>query len=128
MGGNIAEWNDVQFISSGMIYATGENGAGYGPGLVPNVGQYPQFAHLVDENNVKIGFRVVKAPPACQCGDANGDGVISIGDAVFIINYIFGGGLTPCNGDADGSGTVSIGDAVVIVSYIFGGGPPPTCP
>ncbi len=63
----------------------------------------------------------------CDCGDADGSTAISIGDAVFIINYIFGGGPTPCNGDADGNGTVSIGDAVHLINFIFGGGPAPTC-
>ncbi len=62
------------------------------------------------------------------CGDADGSGAWSIGDAVFIINYIFGGGPPPnplSNGDADGSGAISIGDAVYLINFIFGGGPPP---
>ncbi len=64
------------------------------------------------------------------CGDADGSGNWSIGDAVYLINYIFGGGPPPdppSNGDADGSGGISIGDAVYLINYIFGGGPPPTC-
>ncbi len=67
------------------------------------------------------------APP-CKCGDADNSGGWSIGDAVYIINYIFGGGPPPlqtCNGDADGSGGISIGDAVYLINYIFGGGPMP---
>jgi hypothetical protein len=61
-------------------------------------------------------------------GDADGNGQVSIGDAVFIINYIFGGGPAPdplSLADADCSGGVSIGDAVYIINYIFGGGPAP---
>ncbi len=61
-------------------------------------------------------------------GDADGSGGISIGDAVFIINYIFGGGPAPDPtqaGDADCSGGVSIGDAVYLINFIFGGGPAP---
>jgi hypothetical protein len=72
---------------------------------------------------------------ACDyvCGDADGSGGVSIGDAVFIINYIFGGGPAPdpaAAGDADCSGSVSIGDAVFIINFIFGGGPAPcsSCP
>ncbi len=67
-------------------------------------------------------------PPEYLCGDADGNDLISIGDAVFIINYIFGGGPAPdppAAGDADCTGGVSIGDAVYLISYIFGGGPIP---
>jgi len=65
----------------------------------------------------------------CKCGDADCNGAWSIGDAVYIINYIFGGGPAPCqtcNGDADGNGGISIGDAVYLINYIFGGGPAPS--
>ncbi len=71
--------------------------------------------------------------PSFICGDADGSGAISIGDAVYIINYIFGGGSAPDPleaADADCSGAISIGDAVHLINFIFGGGPAPcaTCP
>ncbi len=67
------------------------------------------------------------------CGDANGSGLISISDAVFLINYIFAGGPAPVPvpaGDANCSGAVSISDAVYLINYIFGGGLAPcaSCP
>lgn len=65
------------------------------------------------------------------CGDANGDGSISIGDAVYIINYVFKGGLPPIpmeNGDANCDDSVNIGDAIYLVNYVFRGGPAPCCP
>ena len=31
----------------------------------------------------------------CNCGDVNGDGTTNVGDAVFLINYIFKGGSPP---------------------------------
>lgn len=64
-------------------------------------------------------------------GDANGDGTINIGDAVFIINYIFKGGPAPepeAAGDANCDGQVNIADPVYLIDYIFRGGPPPGCP
>ncbi len=67
----------------------------------------------------------------CLCGDANGTGTINISDAVYVINYIFGGGPAPnpiCLGDANGTGSVNISDAVYIINFIFGGGPAPFCP
>ncbi len=83
-----------------------------------------------------IDLAYVICPAGCDCipGDADGSGSISIGDAVYIINYIFGGGPAPmpyaiCSGDANCDCTVSISDAVYIVNFIFGGGPQPCdCP
>jgi len=70
----------------------------------------------------------------CDCGNVDGQpifGAPDISDAVFLISFIFFGGLVPeplCMGDADGSGgTPDISDAVFIISYIWGGGPAPCC-
>ncbi len=65
------------------------------------------------------------------CGDANGDEVVNIGDAVYIIAYIFKSGPAPDPldaADADCSGAVNVGDAVYLVTFIFNSGPPPCCP
>jgi hypothetical protein len=61
-------------------------------------------------------------------GDADGNGFVNISDAVYLINYIFGGGPAPspeAAGDADCNGFVNISDAVYLINYIFGGGPAP---
>ncbi len=64
-------------------------------------------------------------------GDANGDGIQSISDAVYLITYYFGGGPAPAGcskmGDADGNGILTISDAIWIINYIFAGGPDPLC-
>jgi subtilisin family serine protease len=62
------------------------------------------------------------------CGDIDIDGSVSIGDAVWLINYIFGGGEQPMSfttADVDCSGSTSIGDAVYLINYIFAGGAVP---
>ncbi|MEZ5359894.1 MAG: dockerin type I domain-containing protein [Candidatus Zixiibacteriota bacterium] len=67
---------------------------------------------------------------AYTMGDANGDGTINIGDAVYLITYIFKGGPAPeplAAGDADCNGSCNIGDAVFLINYIFKGGPEPGC-
>jgi hypothetical protein len=68
----------------------------------------------------------------CDCipGDANGDGQVNVGDAVYLIAYIFKQGPPPvlyatCSGDANCDCTCNVGDAVYIISYVFKGGPPP---
>jgi hypothetical protein len=62
-------------------------------------------------------------------GDADGSGYISIGDCVYILNYIFGGGPAPVpifiTGDVNCDRTISIGDCVYLLNYLFGGGPAP---
>lgn len=71
---------------------------------------------------------------AYVCGDANGDSNVNIGDAVYIISYVFNSGPPPtpvCTADANGDGGVNIGDVVYLISYVFKGGPAPTlscCP
>lgn len=62
------------------------------------------------------------------CGDADGNAIVNISDAVYLITYIFGGGPPPdpmAAGDADMNGIVNISDAVYLITYIFGGGPAP---
>lgn len=64
------------------------------------------------------------------CGDANGDQTVNVGDAVFIINYVFKGGAAPVpylSGDANNDASVNVGDAVYEINYVFKGGPPPDC-
>jgi Dockerin type I domain len=63
-------------------------------------------------------------------GDANADGRINVGDAVFLINYIFKSGPAPSPleaGDANCDFRVNVGDAVFLINYIFKGGPKPIC-
>lgn len=62
------------------------------------------------------------------CGDADGNEIVNISDAVFLITYIFGGGPAPEpleSGDVDCNDIVNISDAVYLIAYIFGGGPSP---
>jgi hypothetical protein len=61
-------------------------------------------------------------------GDANGDGDANVGDAVFMINWIFNGGLAPWSmqeADANCDGDPNVGDVVYIINYVFSSGPEP---
>jgi hypothetical protein len=61
-------------------------------------------------------------------GDCNGDGVINSADVVYLINYLFIGGLAPVPleaGDVNGDGKVDVVDIVYLINYLFIGGPPP---
>ena len=66
-----------------------------------------------------------------ECGDANGDMSLNVGDAVYLINYVFKSGASPeplCVGDANDDKAVNVGDAVYMINYVFksGSAPPAT--
>jgi hypothetical protein len=66
-----------------------------------------------------------------RCGDSNGDDEINVGDAVFLINYVFADGPAPqpaAAGDANCDGQANISDAGFLINYIFRNGPAPDCP
>ena len=68
---------------------------------------------------------------AADCGDVNSDTHINVGDAVYLINYIFKAGpppILPATSDCNNDGKVNVGDVVYLINYIFKGGPSPQCP
>lgn len=63
-----------------------------------------------------------------SCGDADASHRIDIGDAVYVVAYIFAGGAAPQprgSGDPNCDGKINITDAVYLINYIFGGGQVP---
>ena len=65
------------------------------------------------------------------CGDANGDYMVNVSDAVYIINYVFSGGDAPdpieiCDGNCDSKCNVS--DAVYLINFVFSSGNQPCHP
>ncbi len=70
-----------------------------------------------------------KEKPPAVCGDVDGNGVIDIGDVVYLMNYLFIGGSSPDPlwvGDTDFDGLVDLVDVVYLVNCLFLGGPPPS--
>ncbi len=71
------------------------------------------------EKNFKLEYLV---------GDVTMDGVIDVGDVVYLINYLFKNGIAPDPiqaGDANCNGIVNVGDVVYLITYLFKGGPAP---
>ena len=62
-------------------------------------------------------------------GDANYDGEVNVGDAVYILSYAFRNGPAPIpiqeSGDANCDGFSNVADAVKIISFVFRDGLPP---
>jgi N-acetylmuramoyl-L-alanine amidase len=68
---------------------------------------------------------------SCLCGDANDDGVVNLGDALTILNYLFKGQDPPVDpilrGDANNDCDLQMGDALRIMNWLFKGQEPPEC-
>jgi hypothetical protein len=67
----------------------------------------------------------------CPLRDPSGDGSLSPGDIIFLINYLFRGGSAPDPleaGDATCDGEVGAADVAYLINYFFRNGPPPCCP
>ena len=61
-------------------------------------------------------------PYATLAGDANGDGQVTLADAVAVVNYILGNpseNFNASNADVDGNGSITITDAVSIVGMLL---------
>lgn len=61
-------------------------------------------------------------------GDANRDGSVNIGDAVFLVNYVFNNGPTPLPediGNVNCDNNCDAGDVVYLINHIFKNGPEP---
>lgn len=63
-------------------------------------------------------------------GDANSDGSVTVSDVVYMINYLFKGGLAPVplpSADLNCDSKVTVSDVVYLINYLFKGGPAPAC-
>ena len=101
-------------------------------GLTPETNYIVQVRGLFDTfgytNRAATTFTTLEQ--AFVTGDANGDGKVTITDAVAIVNYILGNPSADFNKDAadvSGDGNITITDAVGVVNIILnsGGGSAP---
>lgn len=76
------------------------------------------YAKLLDLDKIGYYYR----------GDVNLDGTVSVGDIIYLINYLFrnGWGILPeWTGDANSDGKITVSDVVYLINYLFKGGPQP---
>ena len=69
-------------------------------------------------------FRIINYVP----GDATGDLIVDVADAIFLLNYLFKGDDPPdplASGDPNADCVVDVADAVYLLNYLFKGGDPP---
>ncbi len=61
-------------------------------------------------------------------GDCNGDRIIDLGDAVYLVNYLYKGGPSPDpleSGNCNCDETVDLGDVIHLLNFLFKSGPAP---
>lgn len=90
---------------------------------------------VVDEENLKIESNeennedVEIVSYEYICGDVNVDGEIQIGDAIYLLNYLYRNGEPPiCGnkcGDVNLDGIMQVGDVIYTINYLFRNGPEP---
>jgi len=63
-------------------------------------------------------------------GDVSRDGLLDLGDVLYLVNYLYKAGPAPeplPAGDANCDGVVNLGDVIYLINYLFKGGSPPSC-
>jgi len=87
---------------------------------------------LTDPNTgltLDLAFVITTSEVPVICGDVNNDGIVNVGDIVYLVSYLYKGGPAPipmpCVGDVNNDDIVNVGDIVYLVSYLYKGGPVP---
>lgn len=76
----------------------------------------------IDLGAYEIDGQTAPAAIHFKRGDSNGDGAITVSDAVFALRFMFSGSRTPSCADAldvDDNGVVELTDVVLSLSYMF---------
>ncbi len=95
---------------------------------VPQAGSYPDNSYTL-MRRIMSWFGLGRTSSVMH-GDANGDEVIDLADAVHLLNYLFKGDDPPVPleaGDANCDGVVELTDVVYLLNYLYKGGNPPPC-
>ena len=125
-GGTYGSTNDGDQIE-GTLKAAGMGNfyMGYREALANNSSARP-----LTVDGLRVG-PPEKSAPLFQRGNSSADANTDLSDAVFLLNFLFLGGLEPpCRkaADADDGGTLDLTDAVLLLNYLFLGGGEPAQP
>jgi uncharacterized repeat protein (TIGR01451 family) len=76
-----------------------------------------------------MAFVITSSEVPVLCGDVNNNGVVDVGDVVYLVAYLYKSGPPPipmvCVGDVNNNDIVDVGDLVYLVSYLYKSGPAP---
>jgi hypothetical protein len=94
----------------------------------PNYDWFPLYDPITGET-LDLAFVITTSEIPVICGDVNNDGIVNVGDIVYLVSYLYRGGPAPipmsCVGDVNNDDIVNVGDVVYLVSYLYRGGPVP---
>lgn len=86
---------------------------------------------FIGERTYVLAGLVTGDEPTFRRADANSDGSVNLSDAVFTLDYLFGGGngpLCPDALDSNDDGIVNISDPIAALGFLFLGDPAPPAP
>lgn len=81
---------------------------------------------LADTGQVTIKVKARVGPPTGNEGDLNGDGLVNVQDAIYLINFLFKNGPEPNPppaGDLNCDCVTTVSDIIYLINYLFRGGP-----
>ncbi|MEM7167066.1 MAG: VWA domain-containing protein [Planctomycetota bacterium] len=98
-----------------------------------HIGNTPLFAtglQALASANGGNYYYIGQLPTHFLRADPTEDGNITVADAIFLLQYVFGTQLSSCTPalDVDGDGAIDVSDAIELVQYLFVQGPPPPAP
>ncbi|MCX6829485.1 MAG: dockerin type I repeat-containing protein [candidate division Zixibacteria bacterium] len=110
VGGWTFDWNSSNMVKDSLYFITATATDATGRiGMVTNLVQY--------------------GCPVMVKGDYDGNGVLNIGDVLYLINFIYKKGPAPSGGagraDANCNGDIDISDIICAIKYIYTAGPAP---
>ncbi len=92
-------------------------------------GRVTYISRVVNTEPLKEFFvRAINMSLRYVWGDANNSGYVDIDDVVFLVDYIFSGGVPPeywNSADPSNDGQIDIDDVVALIGWMFEGGIPP---
>jgi hypothetical protein len=132
-GSNLVRWADVGvFSDDGDDIVITQMSDGMDPVSIylPFIEDYSGVkavpsvvSRYLTENDYSLTNRII------PYGDANYDFEANVGDASYLISYVFLGGAEPQpileTGDANCDGSVNVADAVTTINYVFNSGDEP---
>ena len=140
---NGASWTQVEVVgptgpetSGGWITREFDVGSIVAPTAqvrVRFVAEDPDPGSLVEAgvDDFRVTRQVCDPAPSFQRGDVNGDGMLSLPDAIETLAVLFLAGNLPLCRDAidtNDSGLLEISDAIFLLEYLFVSGPAPAAP
>ncbi|MGB7062239.1 MAG: hypothetical protein WBF13_07790 [Candidatus Zixiibacteriota bacterium] len=95
----------------------------------PPVYDWIPLTNPITGMTLDLSFVITTSEIPVICGDVNNDGIVNVGDIVYLVSYLYKGGPAPipmeCVGDVNNDDVVNVGDVVYLVSYLYRGGPVP---